>query len=204
MDLHDSFGALLASNDNWKDDPNQQKVSDSGLAPIHDLESALWQILDPGAYTVVLQGHAGETGIGLVEAYGVSPGSDSNLANISTRSLVQTDDNVLIGGFIVNEGSPANVLLRAVGRSLSIAGALSDPILEVYDESGTLIDSNDNWKLRSDGSRQETEIKATTIPASNDLESALLETLSVGNYTAIVRGKDGGTGVGLVEVYNLQ
>ncbi|HEV8422328.1 MAG TPA: kelch repeat-containing protein [Chthoniobacterales bacterium] len=204
IELHDSSGALLASNDNWLDDPNHQHVIDSGLAPTNDLESALWQVLDPGTYTVVLQGHAGETGIGLVEAYGVSPGSDANLANISTRGWVQADDNVLIGGFIINGGNPANVLLRAVGPSLSIAGALSDPMLEVYDESGTLINSNDNWKLRSDGSSQEAEIKATTIPPSNDLESALLETLSVGSYTAIVRGKDAGAGVGLVEVYNLQ
>jgi hypothetical protein len=204
IELHDASGALLASNDNWKDDPNHQKVTDAGLAPTNDLEAALWQVLDPGAYTVVLQGQAGASGVGLVETYNVSSSNNANLANISTRGLVQTGDNVVIGGFIVNAGNPANILLRALGPSLSIATALSDPTLELYDESGTLIDSNDNWKLRSDGSSQEAEIKATTIPPTDDLESALLEELPVGTYTAIVRGKDNGTGVGLVEVYNLQ
>ena len=87
--------------------------------------------------------------------------------------------------------------------SLPLAGALSDPVLELHDGSGTLIDFSDNWKTRADGSSQQAEIEATTIPPSNDLESALLETLAPGNYTAIVRGKDNAAGVGMVEVYNL-
>lgn len=206
IELHDSTSALIASNDNWKDDSNQQHVIDSGLAPTNNSESALWLTLDPGAYTVVLRGKNEGTGVGLVEGYQVGQGGDAKLANISTRGLVRTGDNVLIGGVIVGAGTgdgTANVLVRALGPSLPLAGALGDPTLELHDGSGTIIDSNDNWKLRADGSSQKAEIEATTIPPGNDLESALLETLAPGNYTAIVRGKDNTVGVGMVEVYNL-
>src|SRR5262249_1120575 len=125
IEVHDSTGALIATNDNWKDDSNQQHVIDSGLAPTNGSESALWLTLDPGAYTVILKGKNGATGVGLVEAYQVGQGSDATLANISTRGLVQTDDNVLIGGVIVGAGTgdgTANVLLRALGPSLPLTG----------------------------------------------------------------------------------
>ncbi len=207
IEVHDASGAILAVNDNWKDDPEKQKVMDAGLAPGDEMESALWQVLDPGAYTVILRGQDGGTGMGLTEAYKLDQTSlTSTVANISTRALVQTNDNVLIGGFIIGGGvgqSGADVLVRALGPSLPVAGALSDPTLELHDGSGTLIDSNDNWKLRADGSSQEAEIEATTIPPGDDLEAALFKTLPPGSYTAIVRGKDDTTGVGLVEVYNL-
>jgi hypothetical protein len=136
--------------------------------------------------------------------YEVGQGSDVTLDNISTRGLVQTDDNVLIGGLIIGEGTgdnTANVLVRALGPSLPVTDTLSDPTLELHDGSGTLIDSNDNWKTRPDGSSQQAEIEATTIPPSDDLESALVETLPPGNYTAVVRGQDNTLGVGMVEVY---
>ena len=207
IEVHDASGAILALNDNWKDDPEEQKVMDAGLAPTNDAESALWQVLEPGVYTVILRGQNGATGTGLTEVYQLDqPSLDSTAANISTRGFVQTNDNVLIGGFIVGGGSgarEASVLVRALGPSLPVAGALSDPTLELHDGSGTLIDSNDNWKLRADGSSQEAEIEATTIPPGNDLEAALFTTLPPGSYTAIVRGKDDTTGVGLVEVYRL-
>ncbi len=206
IELHDSTGALIATNDNWKDDPNQQQVVNGGLTPPNELESALWKVLDPGAYTVILKGKNDGTGVGLVEVYQVGQGADAKLANISTRGLVQTDNNVLIGGVIVGAGTgdgTANVLIRALGPSVPVAGVLSDPTLELHDGSGALIDSNDDWKTRPDGTSQQAEIEATTIPPNNDLESALLETLSPGNYTAIVRGKDNTLGVGMVEVYNL-
>ena len=141
-----------------------------------------------------------------MEVYNVSLGSGAELANISTRGLVQTGDNALIGGLIVGSGAgfdSTKVYLRALGPSLPVANALSDPNLELHDGNGTLIDSNDNWKTRPDGSSQQAEIEATTIPPTDDSESALLETLPPGNYTAIVRGKDSLIGVGLVEVYNL-
>ena len=206
VEVHGASGELLATNDNWRDDPNRQHVIDSGLAPTNDLESALWTIIDPGAYTVIVRGKDDATGIGLVEVYDLDQTVDSNLANISTRGLVETDNNVLIGGLIVGSGSggsTATVMLRALGPSVPVAGALADPTLELRDRSGTLVASNDNWKTRPDGSSQQAEIEATGIPPTNDLESALLQTLSAGNYTAIVRGMNGTTGVGLVEAYKL-
>jgi hypothetical protein len=123
---------------------------------------------------------------------------DSKVANISTRGLVQTGDNVMIGGLIVLGESPLRLIVRAIGPSLPVPGALGNPTLELRDGNGALIASNDNW--RSD---QEAEIIATGIAPSNDLESAIVRDLSPGNYTAIVRGVNGTTGVALVEAYGL-
>lgn len=206
IELQDASGALLATNDNWKDDSNQQQVIDDGLAPTQDAEAAIWQTLDPGAYTVILRGKDEGTGVGLVEMYQVDQGSVTVLANISTRGLVQTDDNVLVGGLIVGGGTgdgSAHVVIRALGPSLPVAGALSNPTLELHDASGTLIDSNDDWKTRPDGSSQQAEIEATLLAPNDELEAALVKTLSPGSYTAVVRGHDNAVGVGIVEVYNL-
>jgi hypothetical protein len=206
IEVHGSAGELLATNDNWRDGFYAAQVA-STLPPSNDLESALWGVLTPGAYTVVVRGKDNATGIGLFEVYDLDQTADSKLANISTRGLVQTEDNVLIGGFIVGGGTAggsANVMLRALGPSVPVTGALGDPTLELRDGSGTLVTSNDNWKRRPDGSSQQAEIEATTIPPTNDLESALVQTLPAGNYTAIVRGVNSTTGVGLVEVYHLQ
>jgi WD40 repeat protein len=207
IEVHGSSGELLATNDNWMDAATRQQIIDSGLAPTNDLESALWGVINPGAYTVILSGKNGGTGVGLVEVYDLDRTVDSNLANISTRGFVDTGDNVMIGGFIVGGGSPlgtARVIVRALGPSIPVAGALADPTLELHDASGTTIATNDNWKTRPDGSSQQAEIEATTIPPTNDLESALVQTLPPGNYTAVVRGKNNTIGVGLVDVYNLQ
>jgi hypothetical protein len=142
-----------------------------------------------------------------VEVYDLARAANSKLANISTRGFVDTGDNVMIGGLIVgglSGGGTAKVIVRALGPSVPVAGALGDPTLELHDGSGTTIATNDNWKTRPDGSSQQAEIEATTIPPTNDLESALVRTLPQGNYTAVVRGKNNTTGVALVEVYNLQ
>jgi len=144
-----------------------------------------------------------------VEVYDLAPESNSKLANISARGFNDTGDNVMIAGLIVegSAGDNARVMVRAIGPSLSGAGvvnALQDPTLEIYTNNGTLLVSNDNWKVRSDGTSQQAEIEATTLPPANDSESAILRTLAPGNYTAIVRGKNNTTGVALVEVYNLQ
>src|SRR5204862_528007 len=120
--------------------------------------------------------------------------------NISTRLLVETGNNVLIGGFIITGTQPKKVIVRAIGPSLSsfFSGALADPVLELRDSSGGLIASNDNW--RSD---QEAEIMATSIPPSNDMESAIVRNLTPGNYTTIVRGVNSTTGIAVVEAYSL-
>ena len=206
IEVHGPAGQLLAANDNWKDAATRQQISDSGLAPTSDFESALWGTIDPGPYTVILRGRNGETGIGSVEVYDLDQAADSRLANISTRGFVDTGDNVMIGGIIVGGGSSngaARVVVRALGPSIPVTGALANPTLELHDENGNVIAFNDDWKTRPDGSGQQAEIEATTVPPSNDLESALVRTFSPGSYTAIVRGKDSTTGIGLVEFYHL-
>ena len=200
LELHDAGGITLATNDNWQDNPNEQEIIDAGFAPSDANESAILTTLDPGLYTAVVQGVNGTTGVALVEAYDLNQTVDSQLANISTRGSVGTGDDVLIGGLIIQGETDANVLVRAIGPSLTDAGvngALADPTLELHGADGSLITSNDNWK-----DTQVTDIEATGLAPSNDLESAILATLAPGSYTAIVRGKDDTTGVGLVEVYN--
>jgi hypothetical protein len=141
------------------------------------------------------------TGVGLIEAYDLDRTVDANLANISTRGLVQTDDDVMIAGTIVVGPGSQRVLVRAIGPSLPVPGALGDPTLELRDGNGTLLRENDNWRIGG----QETEIIATGIPPSSDQESAILATLpgNAASYTAIVRGVGDATGVALVEVYGL-
>ncbi|PYI94483.1 MAG: hypothetical protein DME97_00465 [Verrucomicrobia bacterium] len=213
LELHQG-NTTLATNDNWKinDQTGQSQEAEiraTTIPPGNDSESALVATLSPGSYTAVLAGKNGTTGIGLVEVYDLAQGANSRLANISSRGFVDTGDNVMIGGFIVGgpSGDSASVLVRALGPSLTssgVAGALNDPFLELHDGNGNTIAINDNWKTRPDGTSQEAEIQATTIPPTNDLESALVRLLPPGNYTAVVRGTNNSTGVGLVEVYNLQ
>jgi hypothetical protein len=202
IEVHGSSGEIVATNDNWNDAATRQEIIDSGIAPTNDLESALWGIINPGAYTVVVRGKDNTAGIGLFEVYDLDQTVDSKLANISTRGFVDTGDNVMIGGTIIIGSTPMRVLLRAIGPSLTnfgVPNALQDPTLELHDSQGATIGSNDNWK-----DSQRADIEATTIPPSDDRESAILQTLDPGAYTAIVRGKNDTTGVALVEVYGLQ
>lgn len=198
IDVYDATGVLAASNDNWNDALTRQQIIDSGLAPTNDLESALWGIISPGAYTVVVRGQNNATGVGLVEVYDLDRTVNSKLANISTRGLVQSGDNVMIGGFIVVGADSQKVIVRALGPSVPLSGALANPRLELHDGNGALFAANDDW--RSD---QEAEISATGIAPANNLESAIVRTLPPGNYTAIVAGVNDTTGVALVEVYAL-
>jgi predicted outer membrane repeat protein len=135
--------------------------------------------------------------VGAVE---VAPNDVPKLANISTRLRVETGDNVLIGGFIVTGTQDKKVIVRAIGPSLPVADALADPFLELHDGASNLIASNDNWK-----DTQQAEIQASGLAPTNDLESAIVITLpaNTAHYTAIVRGVNDTTGVGLVEVYDL-
>ncbi len=200
LELHAGDGAVIATNDNWKSD-QQADIEATGLQPTNDLESAIVATLPGDAgYTAILRGKNGTTGVGLVEAYDLDTTANSKLGNISTRGFVDVGDNVLIGGFISGNGF-ADVIIRAIGPSLTrfgVAGALQDPTLELHDGNGVIIDSDDNWK-----ESQQAEIAATGLQPANDLESAIVATLTPGAYTAIVRGKNDTTGVGLVEVYNL-
>lgn len=202
LELHDSSGALISTNDNWADTQGIE-VNATGIAPPNELESAIVRTLAPGAYTAVVTGKDGGSGTALVEVYDLSPGSNSTLANISTRGAVGPQSDVMIGGFIVNGtiGS-TRVLVRTAGPSLAAAGvpdAMPDPILELRDVYGTLIASNDNWR-----EGPELEIEESKLAPSSDLESAIITTLPSGPYTAIIRERNGASGIGLFEVYNLQ
>jgi hypothetical protein len=198
LELHASDGHIIASNDNWKDAANKQEIIDSGVAPTNDLESAISIILQPGAYTVIMRGAGNTTGVGVVEAYDLDRTGSSILANISTRAFVQTADNVLIGGFILLGSASQKVIVRALGPSTGVPGAMADPMLELHDGNGNVIGSNDNWRTT-----QEESIIDTGIPPASDAESAIVQTLNNGPYTAIVRGVNGTTGVAVVEVYAL-
>jgi hypothetical protein len=205
LELYNSTtGALLSTNDDWVNSPNKQAIIDSTIPPSNDLESAIVATLPAEStnYTAILRGASDGTGIGVVEVYDLDTSVNSKLANISTRGLVGTGDNVLIAGTIV-VGQPAQrVIVRAIGPSLPIAGALANPTLQVLNGNGTLVGENDNWRTGG----QEAEIIATTVPPTNDLESAVVGNLSANaeNHTAIVRGAGGTTGIAVVEIYRLQ
>jgi N-acetylneuraminic acid mutarotase len=190
---------LLESNDNWMDSANKQAIIDSGAAPLNNLESAIVRSVAPGNYTAIERGVNNGTGIGVVEAYDLDTSANSKLANISTRGLVQTGDNVLFAGTIVVGQASQKVIIRALGPSTGVPGALADPTLELRDQNGGLLEANDNWM----DSPNKQAIIDSTIPPPNDAESAIVRTLTPANYTAIVRGVNDTTGIAIVEVYAL-
>ena len=196
ISLYDSAGTLIESNDN--------RLALDGvvnpLLPSNPSESFLIAVLPPGSYTAIVEGVNATTGVALVELYDLQPGS-SGVANISTRGDIASATDVIIGGFIVGGTDPTQVIVRALGPSLAafgISNPLSNPVLELYDSNGALVSANDNWR-----STQVQEIQAT-IPPTNDLESAIVATLPPGDYTALVHDATSSTGIGLIEVYNLE
>jgi Domain of unknown function (DUF1906)/Protein of unknown function (DUF642)/Viral BACON domain/Putative binding domain, N-terminal len=201
LELYDGSGVLLETNDNWIDSPSKQAIIDSTVPPKNDLESAIVRTLpaNGAGYTAILRGTSSTTGIGLVEVYDLNSAADSKLANISTRGLVQTGDDVLIAGMIVVGETSRNVIIRAIGPSLEVPGKLADPILELHDGNGGTLESNDNWV----DSPNKQAIIDSTIPPKSNLESAIVHTVVAGNYTAIVRGVNNGSGIAVVEAYDL-
>ena len=201
IELYDSMGALIGSNDNWKTDFNHTSIP-LALQPSNDFESVLDRVLSPGSYTVILKDAQGQPGVGLFELYDLGD-EGSVLENISTRGVVQTGDDVMIAGFILNGdiGSSQKVIVRALGPSLGQFGIrdfLANPSLRVYDSNGILVGQNDNW--RDD---QAAEIAQTRFAPANDLEPGMILTLSPGSYTAILSGVNNTTGNAVVEVYGL-
>lgn len=198
---------LVSSNDNWGDDAGSaSNLRNDGLAPTYPQEAAIDTVLPAGIYTVVVRGKNNSTGTGVVEVYDLSDlhtGFTSlNLPNISTRAFVQSGDDVLIGGIMIGRGDgPARVVTRAIGPSLANAGVanpLPDPTLELRDRDGILLAANDDWK-----ESQQTIIEASGLAPQNNADAAVVVRLGPGAYTAIVRGKSGATGIGLVELYRL-
>ena len=233
---------VIAQNDNWQDapscsagfpcegaaqitstglDPCQPNPGQAGAPPNCNLESAILITLPPGGYTAVVSGTNGETGVGLVEIFEADDGIEAELSNISTRSFVQTGDDVMIGGLIIEGNAPATVLIRARGPSMSgapffVPGTLADPFLQLF-SGQNVIAQNNNWQDAPSCTGfvcgNAAQIAATgldpcqanpgqtTNPPSCAQESAILITLPPGAYTAVVSGVGGGTGVGLVEAF---
>lgn len=202
LELHDASGAIIAANDNWKDS-QQTEIAATGVAPKNDGESAIVRILAPGNYTAVVAGKNGGTGVGVVEAYDLNQAEESKLANISTRGLVQQADNIMIAGFIVRPagGGETKTVVRGIGPSLAaagVSGALQDPFVELRNANGALVASNDSWEETQKG-----QIEGYGLQPTDRREAAIASTLAAGAYTAVLRGSNGTTGIGLVEVYNV-
>lgn len=207
LGLYNQNGVIVAANDNWQDDPTQAaQIQATGIPPSDPRESAIVKSLAAGNYTAIVSGANSTTGTGLVEVYDLDPQpAPSRLANIATRGLVQSNDNVLIAGFILQQGT-SQIVVRATGPSAfgltpGDPTALGDPTLELRDNQGNLLVFDDNWQ--EDGF-QAVQLSAVGLAPASPVESALVTTLSSGNYTAIVRGAHGTTGHAVVEVYNVR
>ncbi len=191
--------SVIASNDDWGAAANAAAIQSSGFAPADPAESAVLVTLQPGAYTAVIAGAGGGTGVAIVEVFEVG-GATVPLVNISTRSLVATGGDVMIGGFIIQGTGPRTVVVRARGPSLAAAGIanpLANPTLTIF-AGATPIASNDDWAV---GNTSAGAIVSRGFTPSDTRESALLLTLMPGAYTAVVSGAGGSTGVGLVEIF---
>jgi hypothetical protein len=198
--VRSSDGAVVASNDNWQSAPNEAEIQASGFAPGHPLEPAILATLAPGAYTAIVQGAGGATGVALVGVFEVDR-PEVPLINISTRGQVLTGNDVMIAGFIVQGTGPQTVVLNVAGPSLvnaGIASALANPTLTLVRSSdGAVIAANDNWQQAANAA----QIQASGFAPNHSLEPAIMMSLAPGAYTAIVQGVASGTGVGLVGVF---
>jgi hypothetical protein len=203
LEIHDSSGSPPLINDNWRS-TQEAEILQTGLAPTDDRESAIVKRLPAGTYTAIIHGADNSPGIGVVELYDLSGTDPGELGNLSVRADVGTGDNVLFDGLILRGGNPKRVLFRALGPSVKVngvpvPGTLADPTLELHDGNGALMATNDNWPDAPNAA----QIQATGLAPPDNHESAILMTLSPGNYTTIVRGVNGTTGIALAEAYKL-
>jgi cytochrome c peroxidase len=203
LELRGTNGAVLFQNDNWKDDQRAQ-IEGTAFQPTDDREPVIVASLPPAAYTTILTGKNQTTGIGLIEIYDRDQTADSELQNISTRGFVGAQSNVLIGGFILRGNNNTRLAVRGLGPSLSqfgLTNLLADPTLELHDGNGAILIANDNW---TDDSAAADLLRANGLALSDPRESAIFTTLPAGQFTAILAGKNGGIGIGTIEVYNLR
>jgi len=206
LELHGPNGSLIASNDNWKESPQRAQIEGTVFQPTDDRESVILATLAPGAYTGILRGVGQTTGIGVIEVYDNNQAADSDLANMSTRGFVDTGNNVMIGGFTLGGNNNATrIAVRALGPSLSSSGlsnVLADPTLELHNANGTIMVSNDDWQSDPASAAQ---LTANGLALPDPKESGIFTSLAPpGQFTAVVAGKNGGIGIGLVEIYNLR
>jgi hypothetical protein len=205
LDLFGSGGFVTVTNDNWRDDPTQEAlIIATGIPPTSNLESAIEARLFPGAYTALVRGKNNTMGVALVEVYDLDADETSRLANISTRALVSTGDNVVIAGFMLGSNSAnGRVVARGIGPSLTalgVANALANPTLELRDNNGSVLLTNNDWQ---DNPTQAAELTAAGLAPTNPLESGIISMLPPGIYTALLSGVNNASGVGLVEVYGI-
>lgn len=198
-------GSPIAVNDNWQDS-QRSEIELTGISPQDLRESAIIATLPPAIYTATVADANGSSGVGLIEIYDLNSAANAKLANISTRGSVQTAQNVMIGGFALGGSSsnPAKVVVRALGPSLQQAGitdSLRNPTLQLFDNNGQIVANNDNWP---DVPSQAAELQTLNLAPSNPAESAIVATLPPGLYTAVVAGRSGEIGIGLIEVYSIQ
>jgi hypothetical protein len=196
LSLYNGNGVLLVRNDNWRD-TQAAEIEATALAPTDNRESAIIATLAPGTYAVALVGKSHTTGIGINEIYDLEP-QDSAITGIGARGNALPDPGFFISGFFLQGNQPQTVLLRALGPSLQgsgVAGALSDPTITLRNGSGTAIASNDNWR-----DTQAAEIEATGLAPADNRESAILTTLTPGNY---VLTEDRNSGIVFGDEYTL-
>jgi hypothetical protein len=200
LDLKNSSGGTVAQNDNWQSGGQGAELVGIGRAPSHPAESALLATLPPGSYTAILRGANNTQGVALIEGYELD-GTSTRLINLSTRGRVGVNDDVMIGGLVVEGTTAKRVVVRALGPSLAkdVTGAIADPVLSLFNSGGSAVASNDNCN----DSPQRTDLINAGLLPGHGLDSAIVTTLAPGSYTAIVRGVGGTTGVSLVEVYDL-
>jgi hypothetical protein len=204
LELHGPAGFTTVIDNNWMDDPVQTAaILATGLAPTNNLEAAIDATLNPGAYTGVVRGNGGTNGIGLIEVYDLSQAVLAKLANISTRALVGTGNDIVIAGFILgNNSGVTQIVIRGIGPSLTAFGvtnALANPALELRDNNGALLLSDNDWQ---DNPAQAAQLTAAGLAPTNPLEAGIAITLGPGQYTALLTGQGNTTGVGVVEVYD--
>ncbi|MFL6519445.1 MAG: DVUA0089 family protein [Chthoniobacterales bacterium] len=204
--LNKSDGSFADFNDNWREWlATERALEGTAFQPKDDREAAILDTLLPGAYTVWVVGKNQTQGIGLFEVYDFDANSGAELANLSTRGYVGTENDVMIGGFTLGaESGSVRIAIRGLGPSLAGAGlqdVLIDPALELHDSNGNVFASNDDWQNDSVSAAQ---LTAHGLALPDSKEAGLFVTLAPGTYTAILNGKSVGTGIGLVEVYNLK
>jgi hypothetical protein len=205
LELHGPSGFVTITNDNWRD-TQEAEIQATGLPPTNNLESAIVAVLAPGNYTAIVRANGptplARSGLALVEVYDLNQ-AVGTLGNISTRAYCGTEDNIIIAGFILgNNGGDDNVIARGMGPSLTAQGVpspLANPTLQLRDANGALLSSNNDWQ---DNPAQAAIISAAGLAPGNPLEAGIAATLPPGLYTALLAGLNGGTGIGLVEVYD--